>query len=50
MPTARLGEEMPGSNALHTNLHALVRFTTEPSTHRSDRARPEPQQHPELPS
>jgi hypothetical protein len=29
MPTARLGEEMPGSNALHTDLHTLVRTTTD---------------------
>jgi hypothetical protein len=40
---------MPGSNTLHTDLHALVRTTTEPNTHQLDRARTEPQQQPHIP-
>lgn len=39
MPTAMLGEEMPGSMALRTDLHTLVRTTTEPNTLSVDDAR-----------
>jgi hypothetical protein len=48
MPTERLGEEMPGSEALHTDHHTLVRITTDPNHASPTSTRPDHQQPPPI--